>query len=183
MTDGSIFAIELDLRSRNPEQRTCHFFFRGVQQKLYFTHVPQSVKFAVLLSKPGDSIQFVSLSELPTTTTGIKSDSTPYNFEGEPVSYYFPEKSGNADHTDWAVSTITDNINTISCFWGNKQKEYNTKSIQELLEEIQTPSFVIITGHYARVVPSRDMEKDEDVLSVGQVCESSLGWCCGISSN
>ena len=44
---GDLWEMEVDLRSREKEKRTLHFFVRGKQQKVFFKGVPDRVEFGV----------------------------------------------------------------------------------------------------------------------------------------
>ena len=44
---GDVWEMEVDLRSREKEKRTLHFFVRGKQQKGFFKGVPDRVEFGV----------------------------------------------------------------------------------------------------------------------------------------
>ena len=44
---GDMWEMEVDLRSREKEKRTLHFFVRGKQQKGFFKGVPDRVEFGV----------------------------------------------------------------------------------------------------------------------------------------
>ena len=44
---GDEWCMEVDLRSREKEKRTLHWFLRGKQQKGFFKGVPDRVEFAV----------------------------------------------------------------------------------------------------------------------------------------
>ena len=44
---GDLWEMEVDLRSREKEKRTLHFFVRGKQQKGFFKGVPDRVEFGV----------------------------------------------------------------------------------------------------------------------------------------
>lgn len=46
-SDGDEVALEVDLRSNEKSKRTLHFFVKGKQQRIYFTGLPDRVKFAV----------------------------------------------------------------------------------------------------------------------------------------
>ena len=45
--EGDLWEMEVDLRSREKEKRTLHFFVRGKQQKGFFKGLPYSVTFGV----------------------------------------------------------------------------------------------------------------------------------------
>ena len=45
--DGDMWMMEVDLRSREKEKRTLHWFVRGKQQKGFIYGVPDRVEFAV----------------------------------------------------------------------------------------------------------------------------------------
>ena len=47
VNNGDEWSMEVDLRSREKEKRTLHFFVRGKQQKGFFKAVPDRVEFAV----------------------------------------------------------------------------------------------------------------------------------------
>ena len=47
MNVGDMWEMEVDLRSREKEERTLHFFVRGEQQKGFFNRVPDRVEFGV----------------------------------------------------------------------------------------------------------------------------------------
>ena len=44
---GDLWEMEVDLRSREKEERTLHFFVRGKQQTVFFKGVPDRVEFGV----------------------------------------------------------------------------------------------------------------------------------------
>ena len=44
---GDEWSMEVDLRSREKEKRTLHWFVRGKQQKGFFKGVPDRVEFGV----------------------------------------------------------------------------------------------------------------------------------------
>ena len=44
---GDVWEMEVDLRSREKEKRTLHFFVRGKQQKGFIKGVPDRVEFGV----------------------------------------------------------------------------------------------------------------------------------------
>ena len=44
---GDLWEIEVDLRSREKEKRTLHWFVRGKQQKVFIKGLPDTVKFGV----------------------------------------------------------------------------------------------------------------------------------------
>ena len=44
---GDLWEMEVDLRSREKEKRTLHFFVRGKQQKGFIYGVPERVEFGV----------------------------------------------------------------------------------------------------------------------------------------
>ena len=44
---GDTWAMEVDLRSEEKEERTLHFFVRGKQQKGYIKGIPDRVEFGV----------------------------------------------------------------------------------------------------------------------------------------
>ena len=45
--EGDEWSMEVDLRSREKEKRTLHFFVRGIQQRVFITGVPDRVEFGV----------------------------------------------------------------------------------------------------------------------------------------
>lgn len=45
--DDEIVAMEIDLQSKQEEKRTLKFTVNEKQQKIYFTHLPDKVKFIV----------------------------------------------------------------------------------------------------------------------------------------
>ena len=45
--DGDVEEMEVDLRSKNPEERTLHWFVRGEQQDVFIKGVPPTVQFFV----------------------------------------------------------------------------------------------------------------------------------------
>ena len=47
MNDGDTWEMEVDLRSREKEKRTLHWFVNGKQQKGFIKGVPDSVQFGV----------------------------------------------------------------------------------------------------------------------------------------
>ena len=47
MNDGDEWSMEVDLRSREKEKRTLHWFVRGEQQKGFIFGVPDRVEFGV----------------------------------------------------------------------------------------------------------------------------------------
>ena len=47
VNEGDLWEMEVDLRSREKEKRTLHFFVRGKQQKGFFKGVPDRVEFGV----------------------------------------------------------------------------------------------------------------------------------------
>ena len=47
MKDGDEWSMEVDLRSREKEKRTLHWFVRGKQQKGFIKGVPDRVEFGV----------------------------------------------------------------------------------------------------------------------------------------
>ena len=47
VNEGDVWEREVDLRSREKEKRTLHFFVRGKQQKVFFKGVPDRVEFGV----------------------------------------------------------------------------------------------------------------------------------------
>ena len=47
VNEGDVWEMEVDMRSREKEKRTLHFFVRGKQQKGFFKGVPDRVKFGV----------------------------------------------------------------------------------------------------------------------------------------
>ena len=44
---GDLWEMEVDLRSREKEKRTLHWFVRGKQQNIFIMGVPNRVEFAV----------------------------------------------------------------------------------------------------------------------------------------
>ena len=47
VNERDLWEMEVNLRSREKEKRTLHFFVRGKQQKVFFKGVPDGVKFGV----------------------------------------------------------------------------------------------------------------------------------------
>ena len=47
VNSGDLWEMEVDLRSREKEKRTLHFFVEGKQQKVFFKGVPDRVEFGV----------------------------------------------------------------------------------------------------------------------------------------
>ena len=47
VNSGDMWEMEVDLRSREKEKRTLHFFVRGKQQKEFIKGVPDRVEFGV----------------------------------------------------------------------------------------------------------------------------------------
>ena len=47
VNEGDEWCMEVDLRSREKEKRTLHWFVRGKQQKGFFKGVPDRVQFGV----------------------------------------------------------------------------------------------------------------------------------------
>ena len=47
VNDGDEWSMEVDLRSREKEKRTLHWFVRGNQQKGFIKGVPDAVEFGV----------------------------------------------------------------------------------------------------------------------------------------
>ena len=47
VNNGDLWEMEVDLRSREKEKRTLHWFVRGNQQKGFIKGVPDRVEFAV----------------------------------------------------------------------------------------------------------------------------------------
>ena len=47
VNEGDLWEMEVDLRSREKEKRTLHWFVRGKQQKGFFKGVPDGVEFGV----------------------------------------------------------------------------------------------------------------------------------------
>ena len=47
VNEGDEWCMEVDLRSREKEKRTLHWFVRGKQQKGFITGVPDRVQFGV----------------------------------------------------------------------------------------------------------------------------------------
>ena len=47
VNEGDVWEMEVDLRSREKEKRTLHFFVRGKQLKVFFKGVPDRVEFGV----------------------------------------------------------------------------------------------------------------------------------------
>ena len=47
MREGDEWSMEVDLRSREKEKRTLHWFVRGKQQKVFIKGVPDRVEFGV----------------------------------------------------------------------------------------------------------------------------------------
>ena len=47
VNEGDLWEMEVDLRSREKEKRTLHWFVRGKQQKGFITGVPDRVQFGV----------------------------------------------------------------------------------------------------------------------------------------
>ena len=47
LNDGDLWEMEVDLRSREKEKRTLHFFIGGKQLKVFFKGVPDRVEFGV----------------------------------------------------------------------------------------------------------------------------------------
>ena len=45
--EGDEWSMEVDLRSREKEKRTLHWFVRGIQQNVFITGVPDRVEFGV----------------------------------------------------------------------------------------------------------------------------------------
>ena len=60
---GQRISLEVDLRSREKEERTVHMFVDKKQSPLFFYGVPESVKIGIYFYKPA-SIKFESLEEL-----------------------------------------------------------------------------------------------------------------------
>ena len=47
VNEGDLWEMEVDLRSREKEKRTLHWFVRGKQQEGFFKGVPDRVEFGV----------------------------------------------------------------------------------------------------------------------------------------
>ena len=47
VNEGAVWEMEVDLRSREKEKRTLHWFVGGNQQKGFFKGVPDRVEFGV----------------------------------------------------------------------------------------------------------------------------------------
>ena len=47
--ENDTVSMEIDLRSKNPDERTVHWFINDKQQKVMFTGVPETVEFAVCI--------------------------------------------------------------------------------------------------------------------------------------
>ena len=47
MNEGDEWSMEVDLRSREKEKRTLHWFVNGRQQKIFIKGVPDRVEFGV----------------------------------------------------------------------------------------------------------------------------------------
>ena len=45
--ENDTVSMEIDLRSKTPEERTIHWFINDKQQRVMFTGVPETVEFAV----------------------------------------------------------------------------------------------------------------------------------------
>ena len=80
--DGEKISIEVDMRSREKEERTVHMFVDKKQSPLFFYGVPESVKIGLFFEDPG-SIEFESFEELEVSSVVDVEGGYGYKFEGE----------------------------------------------------------------------------------------------------
>ena len=81
---GERISIEVDMRSREKEERTVHMFLDKIQSPLFFYGLPDSVKFGILFIGPG-AIEFESFEELEESSVVEVEGGYGYRFEGEEV--------------------------------------------------------------------------------------------------
>ena len=79
---GKRISIEVDVRSREKEERTIHMFANKKQSPLFFYGVPESVKIGILFVEPA-SIEFESFEELEESSVVDVEGGYRYKFEGE----------------------------------------------------------------------------------------------------
>ena len=88
LIDGERVSVEVDVRSREKEERTFHMFVDQKQTPLFFYGLPESVKIGLLFLKP-ESIEFESFEELEESCAVEGGNG--YKFEGEEVSNGVPD--------------------------------------------------------------------------------------------
>ena len=81
---GEGISLEVDLRSREKEERTVHMFVDKKQSPLFFYGLPESVKIGLFFVQPV-SIEFESFEELQESSVLELEGEYGYNFEGEDV--------------------------------------------------------------------------------------------------
>ena len=81
---GENISIEVDLRSREKEERTVHMFVDKKQSPLFFYGVPESVNIGILFGQP-TSIEIESFEELEESSVMEVEGGYGYKFEGEEV--------------------------------------------------------------------------------------------------
>ena len=81
---GENISIEVDLRSREKEERTVHMFVDKKQSPIFFYGVPESVNMGVFFYQPA-SIEYESFEELEESSVMEVEGGYGYKFEGEPL--------------------------------------------------------------------------------------------------
>ena len=81
---GERISMEVDMRSREKEERTVHMFVDKKQAPLFFYGLPESVKFGILFVEPG-WIEFESFEELRESSVVEVEGGYGYKWEGEEV--------------------------------------------------------------------------------------------------
>ena len=82
MKEGDRIGVEVNVKSEDRKKRTVHIFINGIQQKIFFENVPQSVMIGFAMKKKDESVEFVRIAELKESSVEAKRDSIGYDFEG-----------------------------------------------------------------------------------------------------
>ena len=80
--EGDRIGVEVNVKSDDRKKRTVHIFINGIQQKIFFENVPQSVMIGFAMKKKDESVEFVRIAELKESSVKAKRDSMGYDFEG-----------------------------------------------------------------------------------------------------